>query len=179
MDLLNVKDKHGRIQQGGDVSLAFCISPYHPQFVSQIESRVWPYVNKLLYKNYLTINSCEGHFFDDSLEVTVVFYDKEKLNSFVNHFKSKFIDVKIEDVFLNEYTDGKFVSISHKEQTKIINHMFMMSNETYYFVTLFATKEWNKKDNLFFYLLYKLLFKKLSEKLLMLKILSLSNYEDL
>ena len=37
------------------------VSPYSPNFKSQIESGVWPLVNALVSKGYLTNASCEGH----------------------------------------------------------------------------------------------------------------------
>lgn len=179
MDLINVKDKNGKIQNPEQNGSAFSISPYHPDFKTQVEDRVWPYVKLLLDKNYLTINSCEGHFIEDSLEITLAFYDDIKFKKFIKHFDCFLITVLCEDSFITEYDGNKHVKLPEKEQTKILNFLFMMSNEKYYFVTLFALSEWNKKENLFLYTLYKKLFKRIAEKYLMYKIASLPNYENL
>jgi hypothetical protein len=179
MDLLNVKDIQGKIQNDVSISSAFCISPYHKEFRTQIEDGVWPYVEILLQKNYLTVNSCQGHFIEDSLEITLAFYDVVKFKKFIKHFDCFLINAVYENNFINEYDGSKFIKLSEKEEAKILNFMFMMTNKNYYFVTLFALKEWNNKDNLFFYRIYKKLFKKISEKYLMYKLLSLPNYENL
>jgi hypothetical protein len=182
MDLLNVKDKKGKIQNPELTGSAFCISPYHPDFRTQVEDGVWPYVELLLNKNYFTINSCEGHFIGDSLEITVVFYDDIKFKKFVKHFDCFLINVLCEDSFINQYDGNKHSKLPEKEETKIVNWLFMISNEKYRFVTLFALKEFKHKNKLFLYIvhiLYKTLFKKIAEKYLMYKIRSLPNYENL
>jgi hypothetical protein len=179
MDLLNVKDVEGKIQKPNGESSAYCISPYHDKFRSQIEDGVWPFVEKLLYKNYLTINSCEGHFIEDSLEVTLVFFDDKKCKRFKQHFKHFLINVIDEPKFINYYDGKKFVNLDSYEESKIVNHMFMINHAKYNFVTIFASKEWNQKSNFLLYKIYKFLFKRISERVLINKIKSLPNYEDL
>lgn len=86
MDLLNKLDKFGKIQNPNSiVSSAYTVSPYHKDFRSQIENGVWDYINLALQKNYLTVNSCEGHLLEDSLEITFAFYDYKKLDLSLIH----------------------------------------------------------------------------------------------
>jgi hypothetical protein len=180
MDVLNVKDKRGKIQNPEQNGSAFCISPYHPNFITQVENGVWPYVKLMLDKNYFTINSCEGHHIEDSLEITFVFYDYKKMDKFVKYFKHPLIHVVVEDRFINEFNKYKFEHVDKKEEIKILNNMFMMTNEDYKFVTVFANKEWmHKKENYLLYCFKKIIINKYSEYKLYALLEKMPNYECL
>ena len=114
MDLLNVKDKKGKIQNPEHNGSAFSISPYHVDFKTQIEDGVWPYIKLLLDKNYLTINSCEGHSIEDSLEITLAFYDDIKYKKFIKHF-----DCFLNSFLCNEYKN-KFSFLFHSLKAKSV-----------------------------------------------------------
>lgn len=83
----NVKDKDGRIhyKTPDGKYIAVMVSPYHKDFRTQIEDKVWPIVNALLNKNYLPISCCEGHV-DPWKEFyfTVAFDSSENALNFVN-----------------------------------------------------------------------------------------------
>jgi hypothetical protein len=179
MDILNVKDKHGKIQNPCQEGEAFSISPYHKEFRTQVEDRVWPYVKLLLEKNYHTVNSCEGHLLEDSLEVTLAFYDYEKLDKFIKYFKHPLIHLVVEDRFINKFNGYKFEYIDKKEEIQVLNKMFMMTNEDYKFVTVFANKEWNQKQNYLLYCLKKIIINKYSESKLYTLLQLIPNYENL
>ena len=180
MDLLNKLGEHGKIQnQSSIVSSAYFISPYHKHFRTQIEDGVWKYVKLALEKNYLTINSCEGHAPEDSLEITFVFYDDDKLNKFINYFNYFPIEVKVEDRFINYFNGNRFEYVELNEEVYILNNNFMMSNTQYKFVTLFSSKEWDKKENYILYCFKKILLDKYSKIKLYNLLKKLPNYESL
>ena len=49
----------GRINIDGQSSAS--VSPYSKHFRSQVEDKIWPLVEVLHLKGYLTVSSCEGH----------------------------------------------------------------------------------------------------------------------
>lgn len=180
MDLLNKLDEFGKIQTPNSaVSSAYTVSPYHKDFRSQIEDGVWDYVNVALQKNYLTINSCEGHLLEDSLEITFAFYDYEKMDKFIKYFKQPLIHMVVEDRFMNKFNGHEFEYIDKKEEIQALNKMFMMTNEDYKFVTVFANKEWDQKENYPLYCFKKIIINKYSKSKLYALLKQLPNYEGL
>lgn len=83
----NVLQKDGRIyfkdEQGN--YLAVTVSPLHPRFETQIEPGVWPLVNALVQKGYLTVSSCEGHDGSDYF-VKLVFDTETSAQQFIDQF---------------------------------------------------------------------------------------------
>lgn len=95
----NKKDKDGRIhfKTPDGKYIAVTVSPYHKDFRTQIEDGVWPVINALQEKGYLTVSSCAGHK-DPWKEYyfTLAFDSKENASKFINQ-------VQIEDCVFKEY----------------------------------------------------------------------------
>lgn len=128
--ILNKKNKNGSINllnvTGEDIGAI--ISPYHPQFKSQIEDGVWPIVSALVDKGYFVVDSCEGHLDlgnNDHSHFTVAFFKNEDLLEFKN--KINFLGVKC--------TENTF-SISNGNETEIINAMFLNNSNGYKFLSV-------------------------------------------
>ena len=87
----NWKHTDGRINatKSGENYVAVTISPYYKDFQSQIEEKVWPAVSTLVNKGYLPISSCQGHGGKSPYYIMLAFGDKELLNNFILHLKSK------------------------------------------------------------------------------------------
>ena len=79
----NFKHPDGRIHSGDPSgNIAVTCSPYHHLLRSQIEDKVWPHVNELLKKGYLTISSCEGHN-GSPFSIILAFGDLNSAESFI------------------------------------------------------------------------------------------------
>ena len=146
----NFMHKNGRIyaSKDGEPYVAVSVSPYNDNFETQIEKGVWPIVEGLLLKNYLTLSSCEGHNIRNShLYVMVVFGDEESSINFVDHFK----DINGVTFSLNrsmannkQVVNGSKVGwvpldpLEHSvvEEYKDLNRMFGRRHEQYWFVQL-------------------------------------------
>jgi len=85
----NFKHSDGRIyaSKPGDSYWVVTVSPYHPKFRSQIEDGVWPIVEQLVNKGYLTVSSCEGHGTENKMIVSLVFKDRNSAEKFIDYFK--------------------------------------------------------------------------------------------
>ena len=80
----NFKHKDGRVyaSKNNEPYWVVTVSPYHPKFRTQVEDGVWPIVEPLINKSYLTVSSCEGHGTDQKLIVTLVFETINEANCF-------------------------------------------------------------------------------------------------
>lgn len=83
LDAPNKLQKNGRIyaiDENGNY-IAVSVNVLHPLFDTQIEKGIWPIVDALVKKGYLTISSCEGH--DGSpCYVKLVFPNQEYADQF-------------------------------------------------------------------------------------------------
>ena len=127
---LNKKNKNGSINllnvTGEDMGAV--ISPYHPEFRSQIEDGIWPIVSELVNKGYFVVDSCEGHLDldnNDHSHFTVAFPDSKDLIEFKN--KMIFPGVRC--------TENTF-SMSNGNETEIINAMFLNNSNSYQFLSV-------------------------------------------
>ena len=83
----NILHKDGRIYFKDELGnyLAVTVSPLNPKFKTQIEHGVWPVVNALVKKGYLTVSSCEGHDGSDYY-VKIVFDTEVSAQQFIDQF---------------------------------------------------------------------------------------------
>jgi hypothetical protein len=128
--ILNKKNKNGSINllgvTGEDAGAV--ISPYHPEFRSQIEDGVWPIVSVLVDKGYFVVDSCEGHLDlgnNDHSHFTVAFPENRDLLEFKN--KINFLGVRC--------TENTF-SMGNGRETEIINAMFLNNATGYQFLSV-------------------------------------------
>ena len=63
------------------------VSPYNPKFETQIEQGVWPIVNALVDKGYLTCASCEGHGWQVESYISLVTPTLESAIDLANQLK--------------------------------------------------------------------------------------------
>jgi hypothetical protein len=92
----------GRINLGHrDVNAV--VSIYDPNFKNQVEGKIWPCVETLINKGYITVGSCDGHHQYDItnnknsyLHVSVIFNNIEEANLFKEKIKSHFITSKLD-----------------------------------------------------------------------------------
>jgi hypothetical protein len=115
----NFKHSDGRIyaSKSGEPYWVVTVSPYHPNFKNQIEPGVWPIVEQLINKNYLTVSSCEGHGTDSKMTVTLVFKDIDDAQKFIDtcsHIPGWYYDIEANRrSFYNKSNSGSNV-ISEK-----------------------------------------------------------------
>lgn len=86
LDAPNRLQKDGRIYATDDDGnyVAVSVNVLHPFFKTQIEKGIWPIVDLLVKKGYLTISSCEGH--DGSpCYVKLVFPNQDQAESFIDN----------------------------------------------------------------------------------------------
>lgn len=128
--ILNKKNKNGSINllnvTGEDMGVI--ISPYHPEFRSQIEDGIWPIVSALVEKGYFVIDSCEGHLDldnNDHSHFTVAFFENRGFLEFKN--KMKLLGVKC---------SKNTFSMSNGKETETINAMFLTNYSKYQFLSV-------------------------------------------
>lgn len=80
---------------------------------------------------------------------------------------------------MNKFNGHEFEYIDKKEEIQALNKMFMMTNEDYKFVTVFANKEWDQKENYPLYCFKKIIINKYSKSKLYALLKRLPNYEGL
>jgi hypothetical protein len=123
----NFKHSNGKIyaSKPGEPYWVVTVSPYHPNFKSQIEPGVWPIVEQLINKNYLTVSSCEGHGTDSKLTVSLVFKDTNDAQKFVDmcsHIPGWFFKIQSDcRSCYNKANSGSSV-VSEKTNTKLTDN---------------------------------------------------------
>lgn len=179
--VFNWKHKDGRIHASpsADEYYAITASIYHPQFRSQVEDGVWPIVNELTQKNYLTLSSCEGHDWT-RLFVGVAFGSKEEAQSFAltlrNSIKAPTFFVREKETYSNQtisFSSGKLEvkKINHiefQQEADYLNKLFLRNYVRYYFVEfgLFEFKRDHFFLNCYMHLMKAMFGKKAHEELL-------------
>lgn len=148
MDAPNRLQKNGRIY-ATDINgkyVAVSVNILHPLFETQIEQGIWPVVNALVKKGYLTVSSCEGH--DGSpCFVKLVFPNQNKAEEFVDGlFFCKGIFCKIETTSANVVrmidSQGKLTyrnsehenEFTHPFELEGINQLFSRSYSDFRYV---------------------------------------------
>lgn len=139
-----------RILHKLDPYLAVTVSPYHPEFKTQVESGIWPLVKILNEKGYHTTSSCEGHYNQDNHKsspmIIVCFTSDISKQMFINKIKS-LPGIMIEDnideqLFNTEYdpmseTFHNSPSTSNtQQQVEYLNDMFMRKSDYYTFARI-------------------------------------------
>jgi hypothetical protein len=134
--------------------LAVTVSPYHPDFQTQIEPGIWSLVKALNEKGYHTTSSCEGHYNDDTHKsspmVIVTFtsdWSKEVFVERMMKIPGTLIEDNIdEELFNTEYdtmseTFHRATSKSDSEhRVQYLNDMFMKKSDYYTFVRVYLNK---------------------------------------
>jgi hypothetical protein len=164
--------------ENGDV-VASTVSPLNKNFRSQIEDGIWEIISSLLKKNYFTISSCEGHFFEGPLQFIIAVPNLEFANKIKNLFLSiPFLEVKIKETISNvkidrndpnaiKYTKKYLKNYDFKAEAEDINNMYYRTHNRYWFVYVNLFKKGN------FWILFYWIFKIFLEKNYKNKLLSL------
>ena len=76
--------KNGRVNAtvAGNNWVGVSVSPYMKDFKYQVDPGIWPLVEILNKKGYLTCSSCEGHDWMEESFVVVCFGSKESRDAF-------------------------------------------------------------------------------------------------
>lgn len=153
----NFKHKDGRIyaSKPGEPYWVYTVAPYHANFKSQIEDGVWTLVNQLNKKNYMTVSSCEGHYFhDDCIRVSLIFITFKEAKKFIKRcskiegwfFK---IENKKRSIWKSNsdnngnVVDSQYKIIQKEEMKGIFDHyntIFYRNYDEYTFVDMFLAK---------------------------------------
>jgi hypothetical protein len=140
----------GRIhatKPGEDYKVA-AVSPYNPKFHTQIEAGVWPLVDALIQKGYLTCSSCEGHTWDTHARVSLVFPTIESAQEFTNQVKMPLWEIKIKtnrEIYNHENNLKTTVDILNQQELKkkvfsYYNQIFQRNYSEYYYVDMYLPK---------------------------------------
>jgi hypothetical protein len=128
--ILNRKNKNGSINllavTGEEIGAI--VSPYHPDFRSQIEDGIWPIVSLLIDKGYFVVDSCEGHLDfgnNDPSHFTVAFTNDNDAFAFKTALTLPGVICKAHNTWL-------YVA----DETAAINGMFLNNASRYQFVSV-------------------------------------------
>lgn len=147
----NFKHKDGKIyaSRPGEPYWVCPVSPFHPKFRTQIEDGVWPLVEALITKNYMTIASCEGHEYDEKMYVALIFIEEENAKNFIeecsivdgwnfrieNKYRDMWVSERLNDKVV--YTEKKKIPLEElKEVFKQYNKLFFKNSEKYVYVDM-------------------------------------------
>ena len=132
---------------GGDYRVAE-VSPYNPNFKTQIESGVWPLVEALINKGYLTCSSCEGHGRDLQARVSLVLPTIESANTFKQQINLPPWRIRIKSKrriydFSSNFKTTTDILSQDELQTKVFpyyNKIFHRNYTEYHFIDMFLPK---------------------------------------
>lgn len=150
----NFKHSNGKIyaSKPGEPYWVAVVSPYHPNFKSQIEPGIWPIVEQLINKNYLTVSSCEGHGTDSKIHVSLVFEDIKDAQNFIDmcsHIPGWFYKIDADSRTVYHKSESGSTVVSEKTSTKLIelnevfnryNILFLKNYKKYVYLDLFLYK---------------------------------------
>jgi hypothetical protein len=133
--MLNRRNSDGSVNMlwmEGNNTNGIDVSPFMDDFKDQVEDTIWPAVNALLVRNYLTVTSCEGHTLYDSAFVTVSFPNTIVADKFINDIKSVFVYAEYDDtitssterlnqLFLKNYTEYYHVRVGVLQYSPYVN----------------------------------------------------------
>lgn len=88
----------GRINLG-DPNINSIVSIYDQNFRNQVEDDVWPSVELLINKGYITVGSCSGHGKGAGLHISVIFGYLEDATVFKNKIETLFISAKFDNTY--------------------------------------------------------------------------------
>jgi len=124
------------------------VSPYNLNFKSQIEAGVWPIVNALVNKGYLTNSSCQGHGWDLYCCVSLVTPSLESATILAGQLMLDPWDIKVKvKISIYDY-DSSFKTIKEdldrdELKTKVFpyyNKIFRRNYEEYFFIDMKLSK---------------------------------------
>jgi hypothetical protein len=160
--------KHGKkiyaYKENGRV-VAVSVSPINDNFRSQIEDGVWDIVNSLIQKNYFTLSSCEGHYFEGSIRFIIAIPNLEFAEQIKKLFSSlKYVTAEIRETSANinidlsdpkkpKFSRMKVEDFGFEEEAEDINNMYMRSYKRYWFLRVYMYK------NGIFWSLFQFIFK--------------------
>lgn len=124
------------------------VSPYNPNFKSQIESEIWPLVSALVNKGYLTNASCQGHGWDLYCYVSLVAPSLESATNIAEQIILDPWDVKVKVKRSIYDYDSSFKTIKEdldREELKLkvfpyYNKIFRRNYEEYFFIDMKLSK---------------------------------------
>lgn len=128
---LNKKNPDGSINlllvNGSDHGLI--VSPYHPDFYTQIEDDILPLVKSMCDLGFYVVDSCGGHFEEldyDNAHVCAAFASKKSLHNFLTSIRRiPFVSIIVKDTWLKE-----------SNETQFINELFLTNHKSFVFVSL-------------------------------------------
>jgi len=126
------------------------VSPYNPNFKSQIEAGVWPIVNALVNKGYLTNASCEGHGWQVECYISLVTPTLESAINLANQLKIDPWEITVKtDRSIWDYDSALKTTtnvLSRDElKTKVFpyyNKIFRRNYKEYFFIDMNLDKYW-------------------------------------
>jgi len=148
----NIKKPNGKVNcEGlyGEGVVAVTVSPLNKKFKSQIDDGVWPFVERLIELNYMTMSSCQGHplpgggdHFHFLLATPSLEYAEElkKIFESVPYFSVIIknsvsnVSIKIKNNSSYGFEVEKNVSVDLEEEYRDINYMYFRNYEKYWFV---------------------------------------------
>jgi len=135
------------------------VSPYNPNFRSQIEEGVWPLVSALTNKGYLTCSSCEGHGWDLNCRVSLVTPSLESATKLVEELKLDHWDIKVKmdsqhflfgtnpgrEIWSKESSTKTTKNTLTREELKLkvfpyYNKIFCRNYEEYFYIDMHLSK---------------------------------------
>jgi hypothetical protein len=106
---------NGRINLGTK-SRNSVVSIYDNNFKTQVEEELWPCVDNLINKGYITVGSCSGHYeadisYTNELHISVIFNNKLEALDFIDRIKTPFILARFDDsyIFKLEWFNKNFI----------------------------------------------------------------------
>lgn len=127
--------------------IAVTVSPYHPDFASQIEPGIWSLVSLLNSKGYNTVSSCEGHYDQDNHKgspmVVVAFTSDWSKEVFVERMMKIPGTLIEEDIEFNVAFDPlseKFTQSNSEINIEFLNEVFMKNSDYYTLVRIQLNK---------------------------------------
>lgn len=152
-NVLNRKFPSGRIcyidSDDDNIYTAVSVSPFHPQFDTQIEDGIKDIVYAFLSKNYMPLSSCEGHDFSwDNTYIKLAVKSEEDAELLQDAFSSvpfvktyihdKSANVKIYKDTYGRWVAGKMDELEYNAflEVKSLNELFLRNYSKYYFITI-------------------------------------------
>jgi len=138
-NVLNQKNENGSINllkvTGSETS--YTISPFHPDFRSQIEDGIWEVVCELNNKGYYTVDSCQGHFDnenDDYCHFTVVVFGDGVADFLKKSLKMIGVDIRVTDTWIQETAELEVINfLTMSSASKILYVNFRLLHRDFMF----------------------------------------------
>jgi len=179
----NYKTNYGKVIAGIDTDdndkyFSITVSPYEPNFEDNLEEGIKEVVFAFLNKNYMTINSCEGHDSGwDNPYITLAFVEENEREDIIKKMKKiPFVTFELKKYIFNikfvDKNNKKFKIIDEsnydvKLEAQSVNNLYLKKYKNYCYLEIVFFKY---SDNLFqrYFMLFmkRLFFKIIKNKLI-------------